>query len=649
MNSVRPSQNDLSEFLSAVQEYRYLSSARSIVLIPYEKEFVRLEKHQTSFREMPTVTAKAIERRIGEHVFQSLLIEEEETGEVSHRFSTGLMIDKVEQAEEDVLAPVADLSAKEAFDAREDLRRAAEMLLPDSNHQRTIDENLASLAAAVLAEKLSKTNKPLADATDTLFKTRREQHDLMMRIESRVKDILDWAGVDDDEILDPYEDAEPTGYEPHHPHTQQEIPMNETATDTNDIGGVIDAISRLQDTIATGGQLQSSAVSPDSGFDRFIDETTYSVLGVPSLTSDTALGMNRMRLADKIFSGIDQVIEAVPASDGRDYRFNPTRARLQLQSEGGARGGQAVIAQAVDEMRPAVMSAVARLSGAQCCCTPAEIMEITRDIEDRLLDISREAASATGIYKVRVTTLLGQLWLAVYDLAAAYGVTPKHVKVNISDVSQHLIDDIAKTPGSRRGKIANHDVCSDPPILQTDTNLEAVRILFLYVDRITLLVHAEGKGTLGSRFARLHAIVTTIGPGVTEVRQALRIAGISPTDLKANFVGPGRLSDSIELGRLLEWVETDAASWRSRLGDVSVTERDLVFLRQSLEGQVAGLYDIASSGKGDGTSLSSLSPRNRFAAGRRQVNELVRILQDAIREIDAIFNMTGASKPVTAA
>ena len=80
-----------------------------------------------------------------------------------------------------------------------------------------------------------------------------------------------------------------------------------------------------------------------------------------------------------------------------------------------------------------------------------------------------------------------------------------------------------------------------------------------------------------------------------------------------------------------------------------MTERDLVFLRRSLEGQIAGLYDIASSGKGDATRFSSLLSHNRFAAGRRQVRELVRILQSAIREIDAILNMIGATAPETAA
>lgn len=638
----------LISFLAAVRHYRELSAARSRLFVASEKDLLRLEKPHMAFAELPAVTVQEIEQRIGKEVFQSLVAEEEQTGDASHRFSLRLMIDKVDQAEDEVLAPVADLTPEEAAAGRADLGRAAEMLLADSNHQRTIDENIASLAAAVMVAKVSKTDRRVVEVTDKLFKTRLDQHELMARNERQVRAILDWASTHDDggDTGDIFDSDDPS---PHTHPTRQEIPMDTSDTDNDRIGGVIDAISRLQDTVATGGLTQTGAAPVDTGFDRFIDETTYSILGVPSLTSDTALGMNRMRLADKIFSGIDQVIEAVPALEGRDFRFNPAQARLQVQSEGGARGGQAVIAQAVDEMRPAVMAAVARLSGTQCGCSPAEIMEMTRDIEDRLRDISREAASATGVYSMRVKTLLEQLWLSVNDLAAAYGVSPRQAQVKISDLSTALIEGITNTPFARRGKFSKRDACGDPPILQTDTNLEAVRILYLYVDRITLMVHAQGHGTLGSRFSRLHAIVTTISPGANAVRLALRTAGVSPTDLKANFVGQGAYAETIELGRLLDWVNTDAAAWRGRLGDASVTERDLVFLRRSLEGQIAGLYDIASSGKGDATRFSSLLSDNRFAAGRRQVHELVRILQSAIREIDAILNMIGATAPETAA
>ena len=127
----------------------------------------------------------------------------------------------------------------------------------------------------------------------------------------------------------------------------------------------------------------------------------------------------------------------------------------------------------------------------------------------------------------------------------------------------------------------------------------------------------------GQIFARLVQTTDAIIPAVHEVRSALMRAGVSREDQRATF---GQVDQhASDVSQTLEWIERDTEKWRLAMRTTKFGMRDLNWVIKALNQQSVALRSFI----GENSALTKSVTDNRFALGRRQLNELVALLDQA--------------------
>ncbi len=479
-----------------------------------------------------------------------------------------------------------------------------DLLSDEENHQIEYDRHMVILSQVLFG-------KPeLLEALASLFKSRADQ-----------KDHTHWAAPI---------------FLKCRPKPEDDNPNNEENPGMPADPAIADAISRLQDTFSN--TMTSASGGSSSNFDVMLEELQYSTLSIPSLDSEAALNMGEAKLADKIFKNLSQAVKVEPGVETDLFKFHPRYVRTIDYAEGGARGGAAIIAQEVETIRPTFIDRLHDLKPEECTCDDNEPLEIIHEAEEVLIAISNEVGSDTGIFVSKMKMLVERLMDLVTELQVLYGIKLEELdaRLRVSRTTRQLWGDaiprakaqFAPRPGGRT-KI-------EVGVLVEDANDEALKSIIYMIDRLVELFVDRDGVQLGATFSRLMNQLDAIPPSVSDVRNALRRAGVSLVDQKASFSSDG--GDTVyELDRLLSWIDEETGKWHADLMDGQAKRRDIRWMIKSLENMQVGLDAFDRDGA-NATPYKAVTPRNEFAAARRQIKELAGLLNCACRDAVSILN-----------
>jgi hypothetical protein len=533
--------------------------------------------------------------------------------------------------------------AQGVADALVRIRAGAELLAPGGNHQFNLDQTFAALAvqsADVEPEARRLSNEVLKRRAEQARIARQEAHPAWTALTAA----LAGAGL----IDSPSDAADPADQPPRAaagtPTAPEEDPIMPDQTDDASADRIVDAISRLQEGAGNAGY--GGAAAPAASFGAALEQQIYASIGLPSLTSETALRAGPAKLAGKLALGLDRAILRTQEGETTRFVFHPARARALAPLDGGeVQGAQAVVAEAAANLKPAILRAVHTLKPEICTCSEDEIAEIKGDIETTLDALLRELQAPTGVFGFWAGTLVARVAREVATLIAMYGIgMPRpdsfdRLNRSLERHAQH------SNPWPFEDRTADLD--RDVGFLSREANEQAATTIFEHLASLADLIRDLIDRSQGATLARLRAQVEAIPPAVADARSALFRAGVSDVDLKATFVDGRRGEDgapivrSIELARLFDWIESAANGWRAELLEESLNIRNLRWLRDTLAVQHAALLGTrreASNAPGLAEEgFPTINP-NRYALGLRQIAELARRLDDALTLVRRLYD-----------
>lgn len=533
-----------------------------------------------------------------------------------------------------------EMLARGAADAVARIRGGAALLAPGGNHQFNLDQTFAALAV----QSADAAEKPRRLANEIL--KRRAEQARIAKEEAHPAWTALTAGLAEAGLLGTPSEA--AGLADHPPRAAagtstalEEDPIMFDHSDDASCDRIVDAISRLQE--GTGGAGYGGAEAPPSNFGEALEQQIYASIGLPSLTSETALSAGRAKLASKLTLGLDRAILRTQEGEVTRFVFHPARARALAPLDGGeAQGAQAVVAESAANLKPAILRAVHTLKPEICTCSEEEIIEIKGDIDTTLDALVRELRAPTGVFGFWASTLVARAAREVTTLIAMYGIGMP--KPDCFDRLNRSLQRYAQCTNPWPFEERTADLDRDVGFLDREANEQAATTIFEHLGSLVDLIGDLMGRSQGATLARLRAQVDAIPPAVTDVRGALGRAGVSDVDLKATFVDGRKGEDgtaivrSIELGRLFDWIETAANGWRAELLEESLNIRDVRWLRDTLAVQHEALLVVPREAPG----LPTINP-NRYALGLRQIAELARRLGEALTLATQLYEAAAKS------
>lgn len=389
------------------------------------------------------------------------------------------------------------------------------------------------------------------------------------------------------------------------------------------LDGIVDAISRLQGQGGPGGFGSDSYGNVYSAFGAAIDQKIQLTLGIPSLSSDSALGMDRNDLTSKLLDGLDRTVATSEYGGVSHYSFNPLLARGGLIGvEDFALGAQAVAAETIRNLKPVFMTNVHKLVPETVIGDQDEADDLRIAIEDGLEKLATEAGSEMGVYSVWAAEIINTIFCDLMALADMYDIREprRHARQpykrfdyaamkfsdNLDQNVTTILDMVSFNPAKQR-------VLADPDIgiLTAESN---DRALFAMLSKLMLMGNlALGHTELGPLLGRVRVLNNTLASSVISARSALAAAGISESDQAVTY-NTGEAS-SIDLRRLLAWIETESLTARPILLRMDLNPSDLRRLLSARATQAKAVGDIMAA------NFPTVN-NNRYAHGRRQLAEV---------------------------
>lgn len=397
------------------------------------------------------------------------------------------------------------------------------------------------------------------------------------------------------------------------------------------LDGIVDAISRLQGPGGSGGFGTEAVGNAYSAFDTAIDQKIQLTLGIPSLSSDSGLAMDRDDLASKLFDGLDRTVAESQYGGVSHYSFNPLLARGgMIGVEDFALGAQAVAAETIRNLKPVFMTNVHKLVAETVIGDQDEADDLRVAIEGGLDKLAAEAGAEMGVYSAWATEIIDTIFCDLMTLADLYDIREPHsfrsipyrrlnyAKISFSRFLGKNIDDILNAVSFNPAK---QRVLADPDIgiLTAETN---DRALFAVLSKLMLMANlALGHVELGPLLGRVRVLNNTIASSVISARGALAAAGISESDQAVSYNTSG--PNSIDLRRLLSWVETESLTARPVLLRMDLNPSDLRRLLSARKTQANAISDIISA------NFPTVN-NNRYSNGRRQLAEVKQHLRNLV-------------------
>lgn len=247
---------------------------------------------------------------------------------------------------------------------------------------------------------------------------------------------------------------------------------------------------------------------------------------------------------------------------------------------------------------------IADLAELDCVCDPENLKDILRELDDAFGDLIHDASQPTGISTLRFQAI----YQRIYDLRAEY---QDALGIDVNERG-------TKKSVTSKGKPST----TDTGLLVMDRNDGIIEALRAIEARLYELLGQENAAN-GQVFARLVQTTDPIIPAVHEVRSALMRAGVSREDQRATF---GQVDQhASDVSQTLEWIERDTEKWRLAMRTTKFGMRDLNWVIKALNQQSVALRSFT----GENSALTKSVTDNRFALGRRQLNELIALLDQA--------------------
>jgi len=419
------------------------------------------------------------------------------------------------------------------------------------------------------------------------------------------------------------------------PTTGEEAMSHSDDACNESLDGVVDALSRLQDS--QHGSTGAGGGNTYNAFGRMLDQRLLTVLGMPDLKSDGALAMGSDELTTKLLEGLDRTIISEAVGGVNTFRFNPLRARGSLiEATGTALGAQGVAAETVCALKPPIMAQLHRLEPENVYSVQDEAGDLIRAIELGLDRVAGEAGADLGAFEVWVIELFEQIYRDLLSLASLYGIKTAKEVLPFVALGWRQDDTIETMLSAMPIDLAKDRILRDPDIgiLTAEANDRAIAAILCHLMTIcSVLVAGESLGPL---LGRARAVNDAIGTAVASVRSALDRAGISIHDRTIAFSGVR--DDSISLSRLLSWIENETITSRPTLLRPDLNGRDLERLRSARKTQRQALEKV---GDLDFATITA----NRYATGRREMAELNRHLRDLAALYDALVQESFQPQP----
>ena len=314
--------------------------------------------------------------------------------------------------------------------------------------------------------------------------------------------------------------------------------------------------------------------------------------------------MSTQSLVDGLISGLNHTVEIEKTGDARKLTFNPVKQKFLSPDSHGAYGAIAIIADEVQQLSKRYRVLIADLAELDCVCDPENLKDILRELDDAFGDLIHDASQPTGISTLRFQAI----YQRIYDLRAEY---QDALGIDVNERG-------TKKSVTSKGKPST----TDTGLLVMDRNDGIIEALRAIEARLYELLGQENAAN-GQVFARLVQTTDAIIPAVHEVRSALMRAGVSREDQRATF---GQVDQhASDVSQTLEWIERDTEKWRLAMRTTKFGMRDLNWVIKALNQQSVALRSFT----GENSALTKSVTDNRFALGRRQLNELIALLDQA--------------------
>lgn len=220
-----------------------------------------------------------------------------------------------------------EMLAHGAAEAVARIRAGAALLAPGGNHQFNLDQTFAALAvqsADTEEEPRRLVNEILKRRAEQARIAREEAHPAWTALAAA----LAGAGL----LGAPSDDAAGPADQPPRAAAGtstdlEEDPIMFDHSDDASCDRIVDAISRLQEGAGSAGY--GGAAAPSSNFGAALEQQIYASIGLPSLTSETALSAGKAKLAGKLTLGLDRAILRTQEGEIARFVFHPARARAR--------------------------------------------------------------------------------------------------------------------------------------------------------------------------------------------------------------------------------------------------------------------------------------------------------------------------------
>lgn len=372
---------------------------------------------------------------------------------------------------------------------------------------------------------------------------------------------------------------------------------------------------RLIDAVSAMGGTSTPTQSGNSyaNFGLAVDQRLNLSIGMPNLGSEGAIAMSRTDLLSKLKDGLARAVTTDVVGGVKTFSFNPLQARgASVDGTQAALGGQAVLNDTVRALRGPMIDAVYRMKRETLIDDHGEGDDLRFAIERGIDDLIVETASATGYFKARIESLFTQIALDVVSLAGLIGVMQRcEAKTFVPEWL--TIDAVTKkrsVPTLSPNFKAAIGVDPDVGVLTAEANDQALSVIF---EHLTTIKNLMGRSQGGATLGRIRAINEALPQTVASVRSGLSAAGLSTAEL--GIFANHDATDTIDLNRLLSWIESESLHTRATLlrDDLNLRDLDrLITTRATQSEALKSLYNMEFQ----------TTPNNRYAVGRRHMAEL---------------------------
>jgi hypothetical protein len=381
------------------------------------------------------------------------------------------------------------------------------------------------------------------------------------------------------------------------------------------------AILALQDTLASLGGAGSGGGGGRNpkrrDFARDLSRQVAAATNIP-LNANLTDRKARRQTADRLIAGLSRRIGERPEGEGTRYFYDPEAAgRAGGGDTSQLNGAQAMVSEAIGAARKSTLATLDRIIPVTLVSSELNIDEVRTAIRDGFETLENDIANPDGVDTEGARALLGRLGADIYDFLVLRGIP----HTDLSEISDFL------RGGNDRPRCATTVVPDcEVSVLTKDVNTQGIALVATQLRSIEAVLEPLGESTSNGVLAQLQTVVRAIPASAQGAAAALRAVELSDAEQAVMFVSRGDGS-TLSVSSLLRRIEEDASHCLTELREIeTVGRRDLERYGDRFKRHRDALDQILNA------PLPQV-PNNRFAPGRREMSELLWLIDMAVARI----------------